>query len=276
VVEKHFLTFAGPTFKNGYSIISLLPGQKKPRPGLEWQDACWSRASPDWIHRHATDAPDSGVGLACGKYTVAFDLDVDNEDAIGALRGMVEGVCGKTPLLRVGREPRVALVYRSLEPIVSIRLPKVDVLGLGTQLVAYGTHPHTRGEYRWVGGTAPHLTGLGEIPGVTNAQCEAVAEVIMRAVCGERFERMVFSVDHGMFALGFASRSRLSRQLLIRLFGGKAKARRRIMDDVIGQRIPPGNWGFIMQPEVKGGMDYADIAGKMARCEFAAGPEATP
>ncbi|MBW3098307.1 bifunctional DNA primase/polymerase [Pseudohoeflea coraliihabitans] len=269
--RRHFADFAPQIWANGYSVIPLQPRLKKPQLVETWRSACWERTSENDVRDLAAAYPDRGVGIACGRHTMAFDLDVDNEATIAVLRSIVEDICGVTQLVRVGRSPRIMLIYRAIEPILSIRLPKIDILGMGTQFAAYGVHPTTDADYLWIGETAPHLTPLEEITGVTNAQCEAVAAAICRAVCGARFKRMVFDIDLDLVRLNFTSRSHLFRQLLSSLLRGKARARREVETMVINHEIPPGYWGFVMRPEVEGGFDHRDFMERLNRGEFVEG-----
>lgn len=270
--RNYFARFAKPTLDNGYSVIPLRPGQKKPHTDIGWREACWSRFSDEWVQQQAGTTPHAGIGLACGRYTVAFDIDVENRQSVEIIRSMVESVCGETPLVRVGTAPKLALVYRSLEPMISIRLPKFDILGLGCQIVAYGDHPKTGKSYQWIGETAPHLSSLDRIPGVTNEQCVDVAARVMRRIYGDRFERFVFDTDLDMVTLCFSSRKTLVRQLWARLIHGARGARTRFRNRVMGNEIPPGFWGFCMRPLVRGGLDHADFlrrlsAGELERAE---------
>ena len=273
---NHFGAFAEPAFLNGYSPVSLFPRQKRPRLGLDWRNACWSRVSHEWLQGHAASHPDSGVGLACGKCIVAFDLDVESEESVAVLRTIVEGICGRTQLVRIGREPRLALIYRAVEPIVSIRLPKVDILGLGTQIVAYGTHPETGNHYRWIGDSAPHLTPLSEVTGVTNAQCVEVASAIVRRVYGSQFNQMVFDVDIDVTKLQLTSRTQLAKLFLTSLFRGKEAARNEVERMIFENEIPPSYWGFVMRPTVHGGFNHGDFMRKLTRCEFIENPGESP
>jgi hypothetical protein len=269
---KYFAKYAKPTYDNGYSVISLRPGQKIPNTDIGWREACWSRFSDEWVQQQAGTTPHAGIGLACGRYTVAFDIDVEDRQSVEIIRSMVANVCGETPLVRVGTAPKLALVYRSLEPIISIRLPKFDILGLGCQIVAYGDHPKTGKPYQWIGETAPHLSSLDQIPGVTNEQCVDVAAQVMRRIYGDRFERFVFDTDLDMVTLCLSSRKTLAHQLWARLIYGTRRARARFRTRVVGHEIPPGFWGFCMRPLVHGGFDHGDFlrrltAGELERAE---------
>lgn len=264
--DNYFEAFAPSTRANGYSVVPVYPATKQTAIG--WRHACWSRADAAAVASQASAFPRFGVALACGRYTVAFDIDLTDEDQVRDVRAIVESVCGPTPLVRVGNAPKVALIYRSLEPIVSIRLPKLQIIGLGTMLMAYGTHPRTRRPYRWVGGAAPHRNALRDIPGVTNEQCEAVANIVARKLFGDRFERFMFDVDTGLSTVGLSSKSILSRHLLIRLFGGKQRAHESAAHLLAEGTRAPGYWGFVLRPVVKGGFYPWEAAAQIDHVSF--------
>ncbi|MEO1197826.1 MAG: bifunctional DNA primase/polymerase [Pseudomonadota bacterium] len=266
--DRFFSTFAEATANNGYSVIAIIPRKKMPRFELEWRASCWTQTSLEWIRDVVETNPDSGVALACGRYTVAFDIDVDNEATVEILRSTVEDVCGKTPLVRIGNAPRIALFYRPAEPIISIRLPKFDTLGLGTNMTIYGIHPRLEQPYRWVGGAAPHLTKLNDLPAVTNDQCIEVATRVMRKVVGDRFERFNFDTDRNLLARSVTSRSILIRQLVVRVLRGRKHAQASYEKLLWEGKFPPGFWGFLMRPVVKGGFDRFEFSRKLDACQL--------
>src|SRR5262249_18268793 len=75
---------------------------------------------------------------------------------------LVEQMLGATPLVRIGRAPKRLLVYRAAQPLLKLATPplflpdstkvQVEILGLGQQFVADGTHPTPAG--RMAGSTA--------------------------------------------------------------------------------------------------------------------------
>lgn len=266
----YFARFAELARANGYSVIPLRPRTKSPAVDPGWRDACWSLPDMDGVRALARTSPDAGVGLACGRHMMAFDIDLEDPDAVAIMRSVVEETCGPTPLVRVGKSPKVALVYRAAGPIVSSRLPRFDILGLGSQLVAYGVHPTTGASYRWTAGAAPHLVALETIPVVSQEQCLAVASDLMRRLYGDRFRRFVFDMDVDPLAIALSSRSTLAGQLLARLFRGVAGARARFHRKVLEDRVPPGIWGFVMRPEMHGPFDHGAFSRQLPAAEVAA------
>lgn len=257
--QAFFTTYAPMAQANGYSVIGLQPGSKTPLLHTSWQNFCWNRADAAQVEDMALRDPNAGVGIACGRYTMAFDIDIADEYAAEAVRSLVEDICGPTPLIRVGQAPKLAMVYRAATPIIPIRLPVFDILGLGCQLVGYGQHPVTGRTYEWVGEGAPHLTALEAVPAVTQEQCIAVAEGYMRKLVGARFQRMVFETDTEMLSLALSSRTTLLGQLIARLLGGRKGAQTRIRNQIRAQKLRAGNWGVMMRPEVQGCRDNSDL-----------------
>lgn len=262
--SETFLATYGPAVRaNGYSVIGIQPKSKVPLLEHDWQNRCWNIAEPSEIEDIAIRHPDAGLGLACGRHTVAFDIDLEDADAVGVLRSLVEEVCGQTPLIRVGKAPKLALVYRSAEPIVSVRVPWFDMLGLGCQLIGYGVHPGTGRPYDWIGEGAPHRTPVDALPAVTQKQCLEVATRYMEILYGDRFRHISFGVDIELLGIAFASRTTLLKQLATRLFRGRAAAQTRIRQQIREHRLPAGLWGGVMRPEVEGCADHGAILRNM-------------
>lgn len=261
--QAYFATYAPMAQANGYSVIGLQPGEKNPLLHTSWQNSCWNRSDMSEIERIAHSNPNAGVGLACGSHVMAFDIDVADENTALAVRQMVEDICGPTPLIRVGQAPKLAMIYRSASPIVPIRLPIFDILGMGCQLVGYGQHPKTGGTYNWIGEGAPHITPLETVPSVSQEKCIAVSEAYMRALFGKRFQRIVFDIDTELASIALSSRSTLLKQLAISFFRGKAAAQTKIRDKIRRQELRAGLWGCIMRAEVEGCDDNGDLFRQM-------------
>lgn len=140
---------------NGYSIIPIVPNDK--RPALAgWQHARLSAADcRRW--------PGHGVGFLCGvgaQPLVALDIDTSNAGLAEALELMALRALGPAPV-RIGLPPKRLLVYRAAEPGWSkLTGPwledlcgerhRMEVLGMGQQFVGYGRHPTTGEDYAWV------------------------------------------------------------------------------------------------------------------------------
>jgi P4 family phage/plasmid primase-like protien len=119
-----------------------------------------------WMERGAN------IGLRA-RYYPGVDIDVDHLDLASRIRDQVREALGYAPI-RVGREPRMLLPYRTEEPFTKKVLQfyyyaeeqKIEVLGSGQQYVVYGQHP-THGAYKW---RTPEPSSPAELSLVTEEQ----------------------------------------------------------------------------------------------------------
>lgn len=91
---------------------------------------------------------------------IAIDIDILAPDVAAAVARSAIDHFGPAPR-RVGKDPKCALIYRTQGPFPKLNSPKwkspggsghkVEVLATGQQFVAYGLHPDTGKEYRWIG-----------------------------------------------------------------------------------------------------------------------------
>lgn len=192
---------------NGYLIIPILPGEKRPAIGT-WQNA---RLGSGDLDRY----PGHGVGVLCGQGTnpiVGVDIDVSHEVVGPALLAWCREHLGHT-VERIGAAPRILLAYRAtaggwakanslkffdpadpVKPSGKRNDQQVEVLGLGQQFVAYHIHPDTGQAYEWVderGGLS--AVRADDLPVVTEHQVDA----LLREV-----ERLVAEVGPGLETVG--------------------------------------------------------------------------
>jgi hypothetical protein len=149
---------------NGFSVVAVLPGTKKPRYP-KWQTACFRDTDLAFLARHVSKYPADSIGIACGTKTIAIDID-ETDPVLAAQRHHI--ACeelGDTSLVRYGQHPKRLLVYRAREPMDTVRAGKVDVLGRGGKFVAFGNHPVTGHPYFWPEDN-PADTDLGSLPAV--------------------------------------------------------------------------------------------------------------
>ena len=155
--ETSFMArFGARLVANGYAILPISPGTKKPG---QLKRGAWADY-PEW-NRHAdrptTDVevatwsswPECGIGIVGGA-VAAVDIDI-TEGAELALRieRLARDRLGDTPALRIGKAPKRMLVYRASEPFRGIKRHPLEVLCLGQQFVAYANHPDTGAPYAW-------------------------------------------------------------------------------------------------------------------------------
>lgn len=167
---------------NGYLIIPIRPGEK--RPALSnWQSARLGASA-------LTSYPGHGVGVLCGQGAhpvAAIDIDTTDEGLAHRFTLWCTEHLGAT-CERVGKAPKVLLVYRAadegwgkatgawFEGLDGER-HRLEVLGKGQQFVAHHIHPGTGQPYEWVDlvGGIEH-TRADELPIITEEQVrEALA-----------------------------------------------------------------------------------------------------
>jgi hypothetical protein len=137
----------------------------------------------------------SNTGIVC-EGMACLDIDVPVPALAECMERTAHGLLGTTPLRRVGRAPKVLLVYRTSVGLPKLETPElflpagtkvqVEVLGAGQQFVAYGIHPDTGQEYEWTN-AGPDVVPLAELPLVTEAELRefvAAAEAQLRAAGG--------------------------------------------------------------------------------------------
>ena len=126
-----------------------------------WERRCLDASAED-IERWATTFPDSvNTGLLCGLLG-GVDIDVLQPALSETIARRAKQILGPTPLVRIGREPKVLLSYRLAAPADKIKTAaltftddpnekptQVEVLLRGQQFVAFGLHPETAAPYRW-------------------------------------------------------------------------------------------------------------------------------
>ena len=140
---------------NGYPIIPILPGDKRPRQN-EWQQA--QIRKEDVIAMGANGSAYDGVGIQTA-YAPAVDLDIYDGPAALVMSDWIDAHIGMG-LLREGQAPKRLLMFRTDTPFqktfsASYLVPgtskpsKVEILGAGQQFVAFGIHPDTKMAYTW-------------------------------------------------------------------------------------------------------------------------------
>jgi Bifunctional DNA primase/polymerase, N-terminal len=146
--DNFFGRHAETIVDNGYSVVPVLPGTKKPR-FKKWQTACFKDTDSNFLTRHVANKPTDSVGLACGTKITAIDIDETDPVLADQMHQIAREELGYTPLVRYGEYPRRVLVYRTGEPMDTARFGKFDVLGRGGKFVAFGIHPGTGKPYFW-------------------------------------------------------------------------------------------------------------------------------
>ncbi|MFN4143978.1 PriCT-2 domain-containing protein [Aestuariivirga sp.] len=180
--QSHMARFGAQLLDNGYTILPIQPGTKKPGRHArgKWHDyGEWNRhaARPTTEVEVATWSkwPGCGIGIVGGA-VAALDIDI-REDAELALRveKLARERLGDTPALRIGKAPKRMLVYRTAEPFRGIKRHPLEVLCLGQQFLAYADHPDTGAPYCWPEEGLADLD-LSQLPEIGEAAARAFLE----------------------------------------------------------------------------------------------------
>lgn len=195
-MTDHFKTKGRALLANGYSIIPIRRGEKRPAIS-SWQK---SQLGVGDLDRY----PDHGVGVLCGQGAhpvVGVDIDISHPVIGQALIDWCRTHLGSGGE-RVGAAPRILLAYRATEagwakgnsvqffdetdpvkPNGKRNDQQIEILGNGQQFVAYHEHPDTLRDYDWVDlfGGLEHLN-VADLPQVTEDQMDALLAEVMRLV----------------------------------------------------------------------------------------------
>jgi len=119
----------------------------------------WQNLSPDEEMVDDWGETGDGTGLLC-KRTAALDIDVDDEQAVQLILGLVRRIFRGKILERTGRAPKCAVPMYVPTPFKKIirkftapdgKVHKIEFLCDGQQFVVSGTHPDTGQPYTWRG-----------------------------------------------------------------------------------------------------------------------------
>lgn len=167
--------------KNGWHPLPV-NGKRPVLPS--WQKLCNEPPSKkDIINWQTQYAAAHSTGIAAA-HLVIIDIDVASDASLAEnVRCQAFDCFGATPFVRVGRAPKVALVYRAREDVrkrsfkaASGNGDGVDILSSGAQFVAFGLHPDTGQSYKWVGPASPEDASPDEAPAISNSQIEGFLE----------------------------------------------------------------------------------------------------
>ena len=117
------------------------------------------------------------------KFTPCIDIDLLNEDAAKAVEELARERFEERGyfLVRVGKAPKRAILFRTNDPFPKCSLAlvapngdttqKIEVLADGQQVVVAGVHPETHKDYVWHGGTLTEIP-RGELPYISAEEAQ--------------------------------------------------------------------------------------------------------
>ncbi len=135
-------------------------------------------------------------GEASG-HTFAIDVDCMDAEKVKVIISIAEEILGPTPFMRIGRAPKIALIYRH-GPLEADRVHStsrffaatdangdvsksedgLEILGATKTLTFHGRHHSTGKYFSWVGDATPLLDGPELAPLVTPEQVIAFLEAV--------------------------------------------------------------------------------------------------
>lgn len=181
----------------GWSVFPQETSGERRMPGklhgrvIRWseeQDLANTPPTPDFLRDCALQCASHNVanvfGPASGN-TFALDIDVMDAAMSDAIVGIAEDILGSTPFMRVGRAPKIALIYRhapgDVVRSVSRRFANADgtpgehgleILGAGKLITMHGRHHKTGRYFTWTGSANPLLDGPELAPMVTAGEVD--------------------------------------------------------------------------------------------------------
>ena len=152
--------------------------------------------------------PDGNTGILTGDVS-CFDADILHHEAAAAVEALLKtrfadrGVF----LTRIGLPPKRAFLFRVKEPfkkiVVVLKHPedtdpktrhRLEVLGVGQQVVVDGVHPDTRKPYVWIDGKTPWGVGRNALPETSEEEMHALVAEATELLCGS-FDSSVTTVS---------------------------------------------------------------------------------
>jgi hypothetical protein len=132
-------------------------------------------------------------------YTPTLDVDVLDEGAVAAAVALVQekyGDRGKV-MLRFGRRPKVAILFRTNTPFDKVRVllavpagapeQKIELLCRGQQVVVHGRHPDTGEMYQWSDGDPGKVTH-DELPPITEVEAQMLMTLLADVMVNHGFQ----------------------------------------------------------------------------------------
>lgn len=169
------------TLDSGFSICFIRPGEKRPY-GKDWESTVHGPGKVLAAIRKGRGS--FGVGVKTRR-SPGVDIDCYDSDIVEHMKAFTIELLGDT-LERVGLPPKTLLLYRAETPFRKVqsasyfddeeRRVKLEVLSDGQQFVAYHTHPDTGQPYRWKDKKGPHNTAITDLPEITEAQAQLIAD----------------------------------------------------------------------------------------------------
>lgn len=198
-----------------------------------WERRCLDAAPEEIVRWARAYSTSTNTGLLTGTLA-GVDIDVLHVDLAASITERARLILGPTPLVRIGREPKVLLGYRLEGAIDKLQTSplrftddpteketKIETLARGQHFVGFGVHPDTRMPYRWPD-LSPLDISFSDLPVTTEAAIReflAEAEAVIRAAGGatnrERKQQTSTRETKARKASGFKSGDRPDRETIL-------------------------------------------------------------
>ena len=201
--EQVFGAVAHNLVEKGWSIY---PQDEERRPGkvngsaISWQsDHKLSERlpTPEALNKWATACSTLNVACVMGEGSsnaFALDIDVLDPDLSDKITVLAEEMLGSTPLVRVGRAPKIALIYKCEEGEQVYSITRhfseknevgdsiasenaIEILGRGKSITFMGKHHKTGRYFQWIK-QSPLNISPDEIPTVTPTQLNDFMDMV--------------------------------------------------------------------------------------------------
>lgn len=177
---------------NGFTAVPIMPGTKKPGKAVGsgwvnftgWQRYCETQPNSMELRQWASYPGEGGIGIPCGKFAIGIDIDVEDGDLAARIRTIAFNIFGETDAVRVGRAPKMMLVYRPAGPIENRKHHPIEIMSTGSQFVAFATHPDTGKPYQWPNESLLDLR-QDELPSISQQQVDRFVEEMDRVIPAE-------------------------------------------------------------------------------------------
>jgi len=165
--------------------------------GLEWKPFQERLPTADeltwWANSESRDNR-ANTALIMGEVSgraLTLDIDVSDPAISETILQLVDQYLGRTEFRRVGRAPRIVLIYRSdvADPVrnkahdleakgAEGEDQAIEILADRKPITAFGAHHKTGAHFQWIGACRPDMHGPEHAPLVTQAQVEAFLSAV--------------------------------------------------------------------------------------------------
>jgi hypothetical protein len=165
-------------------VIPLVPREKRPSIA-GWERFNTSPVTLIQAEGWARQYPNHGIGHAAGHGLIGIDLDTDTKKLAAVAKRIAGENLGPTPMIRVGRPPRVMRYYRlEVDAVGRVSTKSFYLFGLYAttgQTAWFGIHPGTGRQYHWTE-ASPLDVGPSDLPVVTVADLKTFVDEMTTAL----------------------------------------------------------------------------------------------